>query len=184
MAEIPLLHAGLKSAPKPGRVAPAAWKTGKRVSTIGIVLKIVVGRELLCGCDVVVEADCELIALLASVRTSYSWPILGWPVPERCHVFACRAPAPSGQNIEWESYCSGRCCCRTHQPVGTVPPAAAIAVEHPGRPFRTDAKLASVPPLNGTPPAEKSPPTSAGWEKPRCRRICLVSAGCLRTSRK
>ena len=63
VAEIPLLRAGREKRPKSRNVRAGGLKGGERIGR-GIVLEIVVSRELLGAADFVVHADGELVGAL------------------------------------------------------------------------------------------------------------------------
>src|SRR4029077_20273149 len=70
VAQIPLLRARLEDCPETGERSSGSLKNGKRIGP-AIVIEIIVGGELLYTGDAVVESDCELIGLLASIWARY-----------------------------------------------------------------------------------------------------------------
>src|SRR5271156_2393157 len=91
MAEIPLLYARAKERSEPGDVSAGALETGDWLGA-GIVLKIVVGAELLAACNFAVEANRELIVVCVGGGHSRERPR-----SQRCDVVVVKR---EGRGIE------------------------------------------------------------------------------------
>src|ERR1700683_3836225 len=73
VAEIPLLYTGAEERSEPRNVSTGALKTGDWLCA-GVVLKIVVGRELLAARNFAIEANRELIVVYIRGRDSRERP--------------------------------------------------------------------------------------------------------------